>query len=225
MQKTLLTIALGGAIAAAAVLLLLARPSVDAAGPQAVPSAEQRYAAAAQDTLRGRLRGDGIAFDQVAVYRFGPADERAVCGVVRAPGLAETGFVIRVLLPRDQALSGMAPHYQTVMEQGPGLPHADAQATGRYCRDAGMTAAPPLAAAAMPDVMPAAAGPVLPAAAETAVIRSPARLRSAPGGEVLRIAAQGEALAIFGRAPGGWLQVGTDGPQGWVHASLTSQGH
>ena len=52
------------------------------------------------------------------------------------------------------------------------------------------------------------------------MVRSPARLRSAPGGEVQRVAAVGEALAVIGRAPGGWVQVEAGGAQGWVHGSL-----
>ncbi|MDB5375361.1 MAG: hypothetical protein JWP04_4003 [Belnapia sp.] len=234
MRKTLLTIAIVGAAAVAAALAL-DRPAVEAAASQPGPSAEARYAEAAQDTIRRRLRaGPELAFRDVAVYRFGPADERAVCGSVRLAGAAEAGFVVRILLPRDQgqALSGATPRYQTVMEQGPGLVNADAQAMDRYCREAGATIAAPVPAL-VPAPVPAPllsqpmaavpAAPVLAATAETAVIRSPARLRTAPGGEVVRIAAQGEALAIFGRAPGGWLQVGTAEPQGWVHASMTSQ--
>lgn len=196
---------------------------------------EAAYVAAAQAAVRGRLRQAGeLDFGPAEVFRFGPEDERAVCGTVQTVGGPASPYVMRVLLPRGG--TGTAPRYVTVMEQGPGLVHADAQARGRYCRDgvAPMVAAPvPDFAARQPPPQAVTPGPEpLVRAAEApspgleqVVVRSPARLRTAPGGEVRRIAAQGEALGVFGRAPGGWLQVGTTSAEGWVHSSMLAEAH
>ncbi len=108
--------------------------------------------------LRGRLREPAAAtFQDVRVYSFGPPDERAVCGRVAAgretpPGGAD--FVVRVILPGGGRTGG-AP--LPVVEEGPGLPRATANARRRYCRDAGDPGTPqatPTAAAtaAAPDL-------------------------------------------------------------------------
>ena len=49
-------------------------------------------------------------------------------------------------------------------------------------------------------------------------------LRQQPqaGAKVLRTLPRGLELQLYGRAPGGWLQVGDAEPWGWVHSSLTA---
>ncbi|MDN3567193.1 SH3 domain-containing protein [Paeniroseomonas aquatica] len=214
------------ALAAGSGAMLLRPQEAGSATGVVPPAAEAGYVAAAEAALRSRLRqAEALEFGPAAVFRFGPEDERAVCGTVQAAGGPASPYVMRVLLPRGA--TGLAPRYVTVMEQGPGLVHADAQAPGRYCRDGAalaVDAAAPPAAAPVPE--PAARATEAAATApEKVVVRSPARLRAAPGGEVRRIAAAGEALGVFGRAPGGWLQVGSTGAEGWVHASLLAEVH
>ena len=160
------------------------------------------------------------------MFRFGPEDERAVCGRVQPAGGAETGFVMRILLPRNLAAEN--PRFVTVLEQGPGLPNIGTLGADRYCHDADAqpaaapTTPPADAEPAAPAEPPAAAAPT----AETVQIRSAANVRATPGGggEVLRVAPQGATLAVFGRAPGGWYQVGDTAPQGWVHGSMVVGG-
>lgn len=62
-------------------------------------------------------------------------------------------------------------------------------------------------------------------APEQVVVRSGANLRTGPGtaNAVLRIAPRGERFHVFGRAPGGWVQVGGTAPQGWIHDSLLAE--
>src|SRR4051794_38500478 len=70
-------------------------PRVAAATP------EQVLAQGAQDSLRRRLRNPpDLRFSDLRVVRFGPEDERAVCG--RVGGV---DFILRVLLPRDGSVS------------------------------------------------------------------------------------------------------------------------
>jgi hypothetical protein len=54
------------------------------------------------------------------------------------------------------------------------------------------------------------------------VVGSNANVRAEPSGSgpVLRVARPGTSFRIFGEAPGGWYQVGTVAPEGWVHGSL-----
>ncbi len=58
-----------------------------------------------------------------------------------------------------------------------------------------------------------------------AIVASPANLRAGPeGGEpVLAVVPRGTVLGIFGRASGGWVQVGDGEPWGWVHGSLLDE--
>lgn len=217
-----------GLVATGALVLL--RPQGPGNVAWATPvSTESRMIEAAQSAMRGRMRPAGeVDFGAIEVFRFGPDDERSVCGTVRpVAGGSEIPFVMRVLLPRGESVSGITPRYQTVLEQGPGLPQAGDQARTRYCRDGAAPVFEAAASAAMPPSAfsgaaskpaPATAGGGAPA--ETLVVQSPARLRSAPGGDVQRIATAGEALTVVGRAAGGWVQVESGGAQGWVHGSL-----
>lgn len=98
---------------------------------------------------------------------------------------------------------------------------------------------PPLAAAAplpSPPAMPAPARggavdapppPVRPAlrneeSLPQVTVKSPANLRKGPGNSypVLRVTRRGETFRVHAHALGGWVEVGDDQPQGWIHSSL-----
>jgi hypothetical protein len=53
-------------------------------------------------------------------------------------------------------------------------------------------------------------------------VRSPANLRTAPGGgaSLIGVLPRGKTLAVLDHAPGGWLRVEDSASLGWVHASL-----
>ena len=229
---TAVVVAAGIGFAALAVGPAARAPEVAAASP------EQVLIRAAEDSLRRRLRNPpNLAFSDLRVVRFGPEDERAVCG--KAGGV---DFILRVLLPRDgsvpQERDGRSFAYTTVLEQGPGLPQMSGAAE-RFCREGGALVARATGPAPSPDAAPAApvpaaqpvamqgSGPgslVVSEAGGAVQVRSNANLRAAPvgGSEVLGVVPQGSALRVFGRAPGGWVQVGDAAPQGWVHSSLLS---
>ncbi|MBL6457213.1 SH3 domain-containing protein [Belnapia sp. T6] len=181
-------------------------------------SSEQVLAEVAKDSIRSRLRNaPNLAFGNLEVVRFGPADERAVCGRV-----GTTDFILRILLPRDGSIPQNGHRYTTVLEQGPGLP-VSASAAARYCRNAAEQPAEPVEAASPLTAQQAPASPVEAAPPIGAVlVRSPANIRAAPlgGSEVLRVAPQGTEYKVFSRAPGGWMQVGEAQPLGWIHSSL-----
>jgi hypothetical protein len=202
-------------------------PQVAAASP------EQVLSQVAEDSLRRRLRNPpNLRFSDMSVVRFGPEDERAVCGKVGG-----VDFILRVLLPRDgsvpQERDGRGFAYTTVLEQGPGLPPMNGAAE-RFCRQGGALvaratgpapspdAAPPAPVPAQPVAAAQGSGPGIQASSGAVQVRSNANLRAAPvgGSEVLGVVSQGSALRVFGRAPGGWVQVGDAAPQGWVHSSL-----
>jgi hypothetical protein len=54
------------------------------------------------------------------------------------------------------------------------------------------------------------------------VTRQGANVRAAPNKDaaVQRVAARGTVLQVFGRSRDGWVQVGENGPWGWIYASL-----
>jgi SH3 domain-containing protein len=86
------------------------------------------------------------------------------------------------------------------------------------------TAAAP-APRGVPAAPPTAPPPPAPAAepVERTAVRTPANLRTAPdlGSRVVRTAPRGETFIVYGRAPGGWVQVGDEAAsQGWIHSSL-----
>jgi hypothetical protein len=200
--------------------------------------------------LRSRLREpSSAAFREVRVYSFGPPDERAVCGRVAAGRDTPAGgadFVVRIILPGDGRTGGGAP--LPVLEEGPGLPRATANARRRYCRDAGEPRTPEAASGAVAATIPAggatapehrAAGgnaqgdPVQGGGTAAMTLRRVAvgggaavNLRNGPGGgaAVIAVLPRGQVLDVFERAPGGWLRVGVGEPWGWAHSSLLIEG-
>jgi hypothetical protein len=199
---------------------------------------------AAFRVLRARLREPAAAtFQDVRVYGFGPPDERAVCGRVAAGRETPAGgadFVVRVILP-GSGRTGGAP--LPVVEEGPSLPRATANARGRYCRDAGDPRRPkatPVAAASNTAAEPdsrvggnAQADPIQDGGGFPVVLRramvgggTAVNLRNGPGGgaAVIAVLPRGQVLDVFERAPGGWLRVGVGEPWGWAHSSLLTEG-
>jgi hypothetical protein len=59
------------------------------------------------------------------------------------------------------------------------------------------------------------------AGGNTVILGQGANLREQPqsAADVIRVLPRGTALQIFGRAPGGWYQVGMEEPWGWIHGS------
>lgn len=214
-----------------------ARPAV-AVAPQvakAAAAAPEPVEESAFRVLRARLREPAsAAFREVRVYSFGPPHERAVCGRVSAGRETPAGgadFVVRVILP-GSGRTGGAP--LPVIEDGPNLPRATANARERYCRNAGdprPAPQPPQGAAAAAggnDRGGATQGGGAPAAPRRVAVGggSAANLRSGPGGgaAIIGVLPRGQVLDVFERAPGGWLRVGVGEPWGWAHASLLIEG-
>jgi hypothetical protein len=243
----LLGLALGAAgLAWGSVQVWRAQPTVGVS-PQAakVAAAPEPVEEVAFRAVRSRLREPSTAaFQDVRVYSFGPPDERAVCGRVTATRETPAGgadFVVRLIMPGGGRTGG-AP--LPVVEEGPSLPRATANARRRYCRNAGDPGTTPLqvlpagvvpVAAAEPEPRVggnAGSGPAQgggpPAAPRRAAVGggAAANLRSGPGGgaSVIGVLPRGQVLDVFERAPGGWLRVGVGEPWGWAHASLLIEG-
>lgn len=213
---------------------------------QVVAAAAEPLEESAFRVLRGRLRDPASAnFKDVRVFDFGSPHERAVCGRVLAPRETPAGgadFVVRVILPGDGRTGGPP---LPVIEDGPNLPRATANARGRYCRDAAdprskpripagsMTAVSTTAAPADPQAGVNAQGVPAQGGGMPAVLRraavgggSAVNLRNGPGAGsmVIGVLPRGQVLDVFERAPGGWLRVGLGEPWGWAHASLLIEG-
>ena len=223
-----------------------AQPAVHVSAQAAkVAAAPEPVEEVAFRALRARFREPASAtFQDVRVYGFGPPEERAVCGRVAAGRETPAGsadFVVRVILPGSGRTGGGAP--LSVVEEGPSLPRATANARGRYCRDANEPRTPrttPVAAAsnamAEPDsrmggnaqAAPTQGGGGFPLVLRRAMVGggNAVNLRNAPGGgaAVIAVLPRGQVLDVFERAPGGWLRVGVGEPWGWAHASLLVEG-
>lgn len=255
-----LWLVIGAALGFGAAMLLL--PGRNAPSPAGgTGDADARAEAIALEALRNRLRNPAAAgFRDVRTWRYGPGDERAVCGLVTSPELpgGAAAFVMRVVLPESAgpfAADRPRPHTaMTVLEDGPGLARPSPEARRRFCREGDPPAPepPPPAEAALaaplPAPVPAVSLPLAAGAAATAgipaarppapvegggatttrervAVAAPANLRAGPGGgaAVLSIVPRGRVLAVFGRAPGGWVQVGEEEPLGWIHGSLLAE--
>ncbi|MFL5284700.1 MAG: hypothetical protein ACJ8AW_27875 [Rhodopila sp.] len=57
-------------------------------------------------------------------------------------------------------------------------------------------------------------------ASGTIVMRHAGNIHVSPQGEILRVEPRGKELRVFGKAPGGWLQIGDTEANGWVHSSM-----
>lgn len=226
-----------------------AQPAVRVSAQAAkVGAAPERPEEVALQAVRARFRDpESASFREVRVHRFGPPDERAVCGIVASretsgpSGGAE--FVVRVVLPGGGRTGG-AP--LPVLEEGPTLPRPTANARRRYCHDAndprptlpapaGTSVSAMAATAFTPD--PRVGGSAQPGGAQGggqgAVLKrvaitggNAANLRNGPGGgsAVIAVLPRGQVLDLFERAPGGWMRVGVGEPWGWVHSSLVAEG-
>lgn len=244
------TLATAG-LAWGAVQIWQAQPAVGVSAQAAkVAAAPEPLEEVAFRVLRGRLREpSSAAFKDVRVFSFGPPNERAVCGRVAAGRETPAGgsdFVVRIILPGGGGAGGGVS--LPVLEEGPSLPRATANARRRYCRNADELRTPettpgavgmlPAAAARPADHRTAAGGngeinPIQGGGTTAAALRRVAvgggtavNLRSGPGGgaAVIAVLPRGQVLDVFERAPGGWLRVGVGEPWGWAHSSLLVEG-
>jgi hypothetical protein len=216
-----------------------ATPKAQAA--QSAPSAQAREAQQlAQTRLREALRGD-VSFSQVQTFPQADAAMMAVCGQVALAGGQKAPFVSLVTL-RPEGAAEAAP----AVEQH--VATDDVSATRVYvetrtrCTDKAAVAttqrltAPPrlpaipadlrtLAPPAPPQVarMEAEAAQAAAQARGGIAMRQNGNLRTQPGGEVLRVVPRGTSLRVFAEAPGGWLQVGQDAAEGWMHSTMVTR--
>jgi hypothetical protein len=205
---------------------------------QAQPAFSQEARTAAEARLRSELRGD-VAFRQVGSFTQAAADTVAVCGQLALNGGPDTGFVALVSRQQDGSLT-VEPHVATdnvsatrVFVETRSRCVADAAAMPASRRGA----PPPLPVipATLATVTPAAPAAVVRMETEAAqvqqaqagvMLRQNGNLREHPngGGTVLRVVPRGSALRVFAEAPGGWLQVGQQQAEGWVHSSMVTRG-
>lgn len=129
--------------------------------------------------------------------------------------------------------AGNAPSAETSARGEAAMPAAPAPASPAV---AALPAAPPPPPAPPAPVRGGTAGagvppaPARPAAGSQAMadrveVKSPANLRKGPANTyaVLRVTRRGETFRVFGHALGGWVEVGDDQPQGWIHSSLLAE--
>ncbi|MDB5368480.1 MAG: hypothetical protein JWP20_38 [Roseomonas sp.] len=195
---------------------------------------------AAQAKLRADLRGD-LTFQDVRVFPQATAGTVAVCGQVGAAGAAgPVPFVSLVSRQPDGALAVE----QHVATENVSATRVYVETSTRCVADAASDTAPRrgappplppvpsnlavLAPAASPQVarIEAEAQAVATVGLGAITMRQPGNLRQHPnaGGAVLRVVPRGNTLRVFAEAPGGWLRVGAQEAEGWMHSSLASPG-
>ena len=194
-------------------------------------SAEQNIQAKAAAPATIRFRG-------VQVYPQAAADHYAVCGQVNPFADDANIFVPFVSVATGQK-HGEWTEYQ--FDQRIGTTTTEASrvyaAIVAYCYENGGPSPSPIRSAAptppLPSTVPeppdhpvpvaAAAAPVATTPTEasgTVTMRQNGNLRTDPHGDPIRVVPQGTLLHVFGKAPGGWYQVGDTAPSGWVHESM-----
>ncbi|MFZ6763778.1 SH3 domain-containing protein [Pseudoroseomonas sp. WGS1072] len=205
--------------------------------------------ALSEERLRARAKGPGASFRAVQVYPQASSGAVAVCGQMNLTGATEEAFIPFVSVVTPAAEAGATPQIEqflaastveatrTYIEMldrcrengGPspgGRPGAQPlpPVPGSFPSHTPAPPTPPAPQSTPPSASaPPAPGPAAATPAEgSALARQNANLRASPlgGGEVLRVVPRGTGLTIFGRAPGGWYQVGTGQPEGWVHGSM-----
>ncbi len=200
-----------GVLAAALLRPQAPGPDRPAAAPDRM-AADALAEAAALQSLRARQRSpDSVLFREIRIWRFGPADERAVCGVMEAQDLpgGAAPFVVRVVLPAGMGVASgsgrptpaaSAVPAMPILEDGPGMSRPAPEARRRFCRDA--TAEP-----AAPDPASARAAPPPPQPADPPTTPQPpvatAPLAAAPSDPTSRVdggALTGEKVTVASHA-------------------------
>lgn len=207
----------------------------EAGSNQTVRTAEARKAAEAR--LRADLRGD-VAFQDVAGFAQPVADTVAICGRLALNNGPATPFVALVSRQEDGALT-VEPHVAT---DNVSATRVYVETQSRCVADAAVMPAQRRGAPPPLPVIPANLNTITPDAppevkrmeAEAssaqqalpgATLRQNGNLRENPngGGAVMRVLSRGTTVRVFAEAPGGWLQVGQDQAEGWVHGSMVSR--
>ncbi|MBO1081029.1 SH3 domain-containing protein [Roseomonas haemaphysalidis] len=202
----------------------------------AARTAEARKAV--EDRLRNDLRG-ALAFRDVTGHTQAVADTMAICGQLTLNGGPATPFVALVSRQADGAMA-VEPH---VAIDDVSATRVFVETQSRCVADAAAMPAQRRGAPPPLPVIPARLNTITPDAppavkrmeAEAAqaqqnfggvTLRQNGNMRENPhgGGAVIRVLARGTAMRVFAEAPGGWLQVGQQQAEGWVHNSMVIRG-
>ncbi|WP_424813694.1 SH3 domain-containing protein [Roseococcus sp. YIM B11640] len=220
-----------------------AASSANAARPGAMDARQHAARAAADASLKSRLRRPELLQQRgVQVFTQALPDTLAVCGRSRAAEGSGEAFIPYVAVvafdgsdaPRVTSFTLGATNNEAsrvfveMVDRcfeggGPATARTMARAypplpTGNVLADAAREAAPPVETTA--EATPAT--PRAPHGMVTVSARSAANIRSSTqGGQVVRTVPRSSTLEVLGEAPGGWFQVGEGGQAyGWVHSSV-----
>ncbi|RKK02923.1 SH3 domain-containing protein [Pseudoroseomonas wenyumeiae] len=233
----------------AGLMVLLALPMALSGCDDAAPKAQAAQNAPigkanearqlAEAKLREALRGE-LSISQVETFPQADAATVAVCGQVALKGGQKAPFVSLVTLHPEGAAEAVPAVEQHVATDDVSATRVYVETRSRCTEKAAQVTqrltAPPrlppipadlrtLAPPAPPQVarMEAEAAQVAAQARGGIAMRQNGNLRARPGGEVLRVVQRGASLRVFAEAPGGWLQVGSDSAEGWMHSSMVTR--
>jgi hypothetical protein len=226
----------------ASLLVLLALPACDDKHDQTAQSNSAVQAElvkearlAAESSLRQSLNA-AVEIGEVQSFQQTSPGSVAICGQVALVGSGQAAPFIAIVNRQPDGSLAIEQHVATERVSATRVfveSHARCVASAAGSQHQG--AAPPrlpVVPASLATLQPAPPPSVARIEAEQqavmggATLRQPGNMRDHPrgGGNILRVVPRGTVLRVFAEAPGGWLQLGTDAPEGWVHASMLARG-
>jgi hypothetical protein len=202
--------------------------------PAAQTAMMREAKSAAEAGLRQTLNA-AVEIREVQTFPQSTPDSIAVCGQVALAGSGQAApFIVIVNRQPDGSLA-VEQHVATERASATRVfVESHARCVTRAANSQQRAAAPPrlpVVPTDLPTLTPAPSAAVARIEAEQqavqagATLRQPGNMRTHPngGGNVVRVVPRGAVMRVFAEAPGGWLQLGSTAPEGWVHSSMLSR--
>jgi hypothetical protein len=202
------------------------------------PAAQSAMAREARTAAEAGLRqtlNAAVEINEVQTFPQSTPDSIAVCGQVALAGSGQAAPFIAIVNRQPDGSLAVEQHVATERASATRVfVESHARCVASAANSQQRAAAPPrlpVVPTDLPTLTPAPSAAVARIEAEQqavqigATLRQPGNMRTHPngGGDVVRVLPRGTVMRVFGEAPGGWLQLGSTAPEGWVHSSMISR--